>query len=166
MKKFIVLLAVAGLVSTASFAQKFAHINSRELLSVMPEMTKADADLKKAAQEFDTQVETMVKQLEKQGQDFQASEKTMSDAIRELKVKEIQDFQARIQGFQQKAEEQLGKKKEDLYKPILEKADKAIKDVAREKGVDYVFDTSMGTLLFVKDSDSILAAVKAKLGIK
>jgi outer membrane protein len=47
----------------------------------------------------------------------------------------------------------------------LDKADKAIKDVAKEKGYDYIFDASNGVLLHAKDGDNILSMVKTKLGI-
>jgi outer membrane protein len=53
-----------------------------------------------------------------------------------------------------------------MYKPILEKADKAIKDVAKENKYDYIFDASGGAILFAKDSDNVLSLVKTKLGIK
>ena len=39
-------------------------------------------------------------------------------------------------------------------------------NVAKEKGYDYIFDKSAGALLYGKDADNILPAVKAKLGIK
>ena len=91
---------------------------------------------------------------------------TMSDAVKTVRQKELQDLEARIREYQQSAQEKIGKKKEELYKPILEKADKAIKEVAKEKGYDYVFDASGGALLYAKEGDNLLPMVKAKLGIK
>ena len=76
------------------------------------------------------------------------------------------DLQNRIETTNQSATEKVEKKKQELYAPILAKADKAIKDVAKEKNYDYVFDASSGALLHAKESDDILPLVKAKLGIK
>lgn len=171
MKKFALLLAVGLMTTVSSFAigeagLKLGYVNSQELLSVMPEMTKADTDLKNFAKQYQDQLETMGKEFEKKGGEYQASEKTMSDAVKEVKQKELQSLEARIRDFQQSAQEKIGKKKEELYKPILEKADKAIKDVAKEKGYSYVFDASGGGLLYANESDNILPLVKAKLGIK
>ena len=171
MKKFA-LLFLSGLTMTvSSFAigevgLKLGYVNSQELLSVMPEMTKADADLKTFAKQYQDQLESMGKEFEKKGNDYQTGEKTMSDAVKEVRQKELQSLEGRIREYQQSAQEKIGKKKEDLYKPILEKADKAIKDVAKEKGYDYVFDASGGSLLYAKDSDNLLPVVKTKLGIK
>jgi len=172
MKKYILTLAAGLLASFSAFAigevggAKLGYVNSQELLSVMPEMSKADSDLKTFAKQYQDQLEAMGKEFEKKGNEYQAGEKTMSDAVKTVKQKELQDIEARIHDYQQTAQDKVSKKKEDLYKPILEKADKAIKDVAKEKGYDYVFDASGGALLYAKDSDNLLPLVKAKLGIK
>jgi outer membrane protein len=172
MKKFALTLAAGLLATFSSFAigetgsAKLGYVNSQELLSIMPEMTKADADLKTFAKQYQDQLESMGKEFEKKGTDYQTNEKTMSDAVKTVKQKELQDLEARIREYQQSAQEKIGKKKEDLYKPILDKADKAIKEVAKEKGYDYVFDASGGSLLYAKETDNLLPLVKAKLGIK
>jgi outer membrane protein len=142
MKKYILTLAAALLASVSSFAigeaggLKLGYVNSQELLSIMPEMGKADTELKTFAKQYQDQLEAMGKEFEKKGTEYQTSEKTMSDAVKTVKQKELQDLEARIHEYQQSAQEKVSKKKEDLYKPILEKADKAIKDVAKEKGYD------------------------------
>jgi outer membrane protein len=169
MKKYILSLACGVLVSHAAMAQtatKFGYINSSELLAAMPEVKKADSSLQLYAKSFQDQLELMGKEYEKKAGEFQAGEKTMTDAIKEVKMKEIQDLQNRIQGVQQSAQEKVAAKKQEIYSPILEKADKAIKEVAKEKGFDYVFDASGGGLLYYKESDNILPLVKAKLKIK
>lgn len=169
MKKIVLFLAFGLFASTAVMAQtapKFGFVDSRELLKAMPEMAKADADLQAYTKTFQEQLQTMSKEYEKKVQDYQAQEKTMSEAVKEVKQKEIIDLQNRIESTNQSATEKVEKKKEELYKPILEKADKAIKDVAKEKAFTYVFDASSGVLLHATESDNILPLVKAKLGIK
>lgn len=167
MKKIVLFLASALLVSNIAFAQpKLGYIDSRELLKAMPEMTKADSSIQLYAKSFQDQLQTMGKEYEKKVKDYQAGEKTMTDAVKEVKAKEIQDLQSRIESTNQSAQEKVEKKRQDLLQPILDKADKAIKEVAKEKGFDYVFDSSAGSLLYAKDADNILAFVKAKLGLK
>lgn len=168
MKKIVLTLAGCLALSAAALAQspKLGYINSAELLQIMPDVTKADNDLKVFAKAYQDQLETMGKEYEKKIKDYQASQATMSEAVKEVKAKEIQDLEARMQSTNQSATEKVQKKKEDLYKPILDKADKAIRTVATEKGYDYIFDSSAGGLLFAKETENILEAVKAKLGIK
>jgi outer membrane protein len=166
MKKIILFLACGLMIGNYAMAQKFGYIDSRELLSAMPEKIKADSSIQLYAKSFQDQLQTMGKEYEKKLQEYQAQEKTMTDAVKEVKVKEIQDLQNRIETTNQSAQEKVEKKRQDLFTPILEKADKAIKEVAKEKAYSYVFDASSGALLFANETDNILALVKAKLGIK
>ena len=84
----------------------------------------------------------------------------------ELKQQELQDLGNRIDDFRQSAQESIQKKKEELYGPILKRAEDAIKDVAKEKGYAYIFDTSSGSFLYAQESDDITSLVKTKLAIK
>ena len=82
------------------------------------------------------------------------------------KEKELSDLGQRIQDFQQTAQESIQKKKEEIYGPILKKAEDAIHTIAKDKGYSYIFDTSVGAFLYAVDSDDIMAMVKTKLGLK
>ena len=169
MKKFVIFLACGLLIGNIVFAQaspKIGYLPTAELLQSMPERAKADSDIAKYAKSFQDQIDIMMKEYQTKGQQYQANEKTMTDAMKEVKMKEIQDLQNRIESTQQSAQEKIQSKKQEIYAPILDKAEKAIKAVAKEKNYDFVFDQSGGVLLYGRDSDNILPLVKAKLGIK
>jgi outer membrane protein len=168
MKKLLLILSCGVLFSNVSFAQtlKLGYINSQELLMSMPERAKADTVVQQYAKQFQDQIETMGKEYQSKVQQYQSGEKTMTDAIKEVKMREIQDLQNRIESTQQSAKEKVDQKKMEVYNPILEKADKAIKAVAKEKGFDYIFDASGGFMLYGKEGDNVLPLVKAKLGLK
>ncbi|MBX2905578.1 MAG: OmpH family outer membrane protein [Taibaiella sp.] len=172
MKKVIMVLACGLLMGKAAIAQsntgiKIAYINSAVLLQNMPERINADSALAKYTRTFQEQIEIMTKEFQTKLQSFQSSEKTMSEAMKEVKTKELQDLQTRIESTQQSAQEKIQMKKQDLYTPILEKADKAIKDVAKEKNYDYIFDVnSQNGIVFSKDEYDITNLVKTKMGIK
>lgn len=168
MKKIVVMLAFGLMMCTASFAQtqKIGYINSKELLALMPEMKKAETDLTAFAKQYKEQMESMQKEGEKKVADYQAASKTMTEAVRTVKETEIQDLQARMQKFQQTAEQKVSEKESEILKPIYDKANKAISDVAKEKGYTVVFDSGAGNVLYATDGDNLLAAVKTKLAIK
>lgn len=171
MKKLILLFACGLMLGNKLVAQtttlKIAYINSAMLLQSMPERINADSALAKYTRSFQEQIEIMTKEFQSKLQVFQAGEKTMTDAMKEVKTKELQDLQSRIESTQQSAQEKIQTKKQDLYTPILEKADKAIKDVAKEKNYDYIFDVnSQGGIVFSKEEYDITPIVKAKMGIK
>ena len=78
------------------------------------------------------------------------------------------DLNKRIGDFQTKAQADLQDQQVILFKPIQEKVDKAIKEVGKENGFVYVFDTGSGVLLYFDETKStnIMPLAKAKLGIK
>lgn len=169
MKKIVLFLACGLFFGNAAFAQlKLGYINSNELLEMMPEAKRADSSWKTFAKSYSEQLEAMSKDYQKKVGDFQAQEKTMTEAVKEVKYKEIQSLAERIQSTEQSAQEKVAAKKQELFTPILEKAEKAIKDVAKANNYDYIFDVSPGAsgVLYYKESDNIMPLVKTKLGIK
>lgn len=147
-------------------APKFGHINSADLIQLMPETKQSDSTLRKFGESLDGQLKTMTAEYQSKLQKYQSSRDSMPDAIKAVKEKELEDLGNRIQDFQQTAQESIQKKKEDLYGPILKKADQAIKDIAKDKGYTYIFDTSSGTVLFADPSEDIMSLVKTKMGLK
>ena len=113
-----------------------------------------------------TQLKNMQAELETKYNDYTANEKTYSELIKTTKQKELQDLNERIQTFQNTAQEDWQNKENELLTPIINKAKKGIEDVAKENGYTYVFDTSVGVLLYFEPSDDIMPLVKKKLGIK
>jgi len=168
MKKIIMFLACGLFIGNVALAQapKFGWINSSELLASMPEKVKADTTLAQYARSFQDELESMGKEYQSKMQQYQSQQKTMTDAMREVKEKEITDLQNRIETTQQSAESKVQQKKQEVYAPILDRADKALKDVAKDKGYDYILDVAQGAVLYEKEGDDILPFVKAKLGIK
>ena len=81
------------------------------------------------------------------------------------KQKEIAGLEDRIKEFQQTAQESLQKKQNELLEPMVNKAKKAVEDVAKELGYKNVIDSSVGVLLYSDPADDIMAQVKKKMGI-
>lgn len=170
MNKLLKPIFVAGLIllSNQIIAQslKFGHVNSQELIQAMPQTKQADSALKVYGGSLDSQLKGMTAEYQGKLQIYQGKKDSLPEAIRVTKEKELEDLGNRIQDFQQTAQESIQKKKEEIYGPVLKKAETAIKDIAKEKGYSYIFDTSLGTVLFAQESDNIMAMVKAKLGLK
>ena len=145
---------------------KFGHVNSTQLLSLMPETKNADSTLQKFGASLESQLKTMTAEYQNKIADFKSKEASMAEPIRDAKLKEISDLEERIQSFQESAQSSMQKKKEELYTPILKKAEEAINAVAKENKYSYIFDTGAGSLLYAQESDDVLTLVKTKLGLK
>lgn len=172
MKKIIKIsfLFIALLCMTANLqAQgKFGYVHSAAILSEMPEVKQADANL-----------ETLQKQLQKQYEQKVTSFQTKYQAIAQkeqagtLSPKQIEEEAAKLKKdeediakFEQNTQKQLVEKRESLLKPIYDKVNTAIKDVAKEGGYQMIFDASTSILLYAEEGADVSSLVKAKLGIK
>jgi outer membrane protein len=168
-KLFKIALVAGGLLfagNIVSAQQKIAHINSAELIKSMPEVVSADKQLETFKASLDADGKTMYTEYQTKVQAFQGAEKTLSDALKDAKVKEIQDLQKRIEEFQTKAGTDFEKKRSELYDPILKKAEDAVRVVAKEKGYAYVFDTTQPGIVYFDGGINIMPDVKIKLGLK
>ena len=173
MKRFLgimVIAVMAFLVGQKTMAQgyKFAHINSDDLIRAMPEYDSATVKLEKQRKELLNTLELMNVELQNKADAYSKEMKNLTDLVRQTKEQELQDMQARIQTFQTNAQNTLQESQTTLFQPVFTKADKAIKDVGREGGYIYVFDSKPGQILYFDETKStnILAPVKAKLGLK
>lgn len=158
------IVATIGSVN-AQTKNKFGHINSQDLLELMPEKAAADKQLEEFGLQLQKQLQTMAAERERLVADYLENQDSMSDIIKQTKEEEIQMLDQRIQSFQQNAQQSLAKKEAEVYQPILDKARKAIEDVAKEHAFTYIFDVSAGSLLYQPESDDIMPLVKTKLGI-
>jgi len=148
-------------------AQKFGHITSEQLLQAMPEYDTAQMQVQELRQEYDLEIERIQVEINKKIEEFNQTEATLSDLIKEAKASEIQEMQVRLQNFAQTAQQDLQQQSMVMIQPVMDKARKAIDEVAKENGLLYVFDLSQGNPVYVsEESMDMLMPVKAKLGLQ
>ena len=164
MKK-LALLAVFGLLTLGTYAQKLGHINAQELLSYMPEKTTAQSTLEEEAKGLESQLMSMQSEYQSMIETYQNNEASYDDLSKQDKIAEIQGLEQRITTFQQSASGLLQRKEQELLQPILERAQKAIDAVAEKGKYTYILDSSSGILLYSKDSENIMDKVKKELGL-
>ena len=166
MKTFskLLIVAVAFLsFSMTATAQKFGYINSQELISQLPEVKEANAN-----------IETLKTQLQKKGQDMitalqtkysklEADRDNYSPKQLEVEAGKLKAEEQKIAEFDQSSQQRIMTKSEELLKPIQERINVAIKEVAEENGYTYIFDASLGIVLYADPTTDVTALVKAKL---
>ena len=154
------------------FAQnlKFGHINAQEIITVMPEFTKAQNDIQTLEKQLTAELQRTQEEFNKKYQEFQQAiaKDSLPPNIAERRQKELQDMMQRQEQFQQDAQQQMQKAQNDAMAPIYQKLDNAIKAVGAAVGVIYIFDLARTSIPYVNESQSInlTSKVKANLGIK
>ncbi|MDR2221959.1 MAG: OmpH family outer membrane protein [Flavobacteriaceae bacterium] len=170
MKKMKSLLIAAalffGISTTTVMAQsKVAHIDVQQLMTELPAMKSAEAELKKIGEGYEKEFSGMMTEYQNKIKKYQDEAAKAGDAENEKRAKEVDELQQRIQKFQTTAQQDLQKKQLDLTQPIFEKARTAIQKVAKAKGFEYVLDSSMGSGVLLADGTNLLADVKKELGV-
>ena len=167
MKNFKKLLLIAvftlGLGGVAN-AQKVGHIDFEKLVAEMPQTKTLKSDVEKMGKTYQDEIEGMVKKLEAKIQKYTAEQGTQTEETNKKRAEEVQQERARYEQARQAAYQEMQKKQAEGLNPIIEKAQKAIEEVAAAKGILYVFDSTPGKGMLVKKGEDLYAAVKAKLG--
>jgi len=166
MRKIKILLLI--LCVTISFAvnsqSKVAYINSTELVSSMPEMNEAKAELEKLAKTYENDIQTMAAELQSKVKQYDTEASTQTDEENGRRLQEVQGMEQSIRQYQGQAQQELQKKEFDLLKPITEKAQAAIIKVAKAQGFDYVLDSTQGQGVIFADGKNLIEDVKIELG--
>lgn len=169
MKQFkTLLIAVALVVGASSFSNaqsKIAHIATQDLIEQMPEYISANDQLEKLQKTYDTEIKDMATEAQNTMKRYESESNTKTDEENSKRLNELQQTQRSIQQYRQNAMQELQKKETELLRPVMEKARETIQKVAREKGYDYVLDSTTGTGLIMADGYDLMPDVKKALGI-
>jgi outer membrane protein len=168
MKKLI-LTPLLLLVLSISFGQsKIAYVEYDKILFKMPEIETVKAKLEQTQKGYETNIEAMKKEMDEIANLIQNTP-TMDETIKNGKIRRYQNLQQEIQDFAAQAQEKIQLKEEELMKPLTEKLNATIKELALAKGIDFVLskDNAGGNILiFAKnEQDNISKLVMDKLGI-
>ena len=168
MLKKIALLVVLFILPLGVMAQsKFAHMNSQEVITVMPEFTKAQADLEALSKQYTEEMQRSEQEFNRKYQELIQQQDSLPKNILERRQKEVQDMAERQQQFQQEAYQAMEKAQQEAMVPIYNKLNEAVQAVGKAEGVVYIFDVARTPVAYIgTESIDVTAKVKAQLGIK
>lgn len=169
MKQFrTLLLAVTFLLGATAFTNaqsKIAHIATQELIEEMPSYKSAMTQLEKLQRTYDTEIRELVTEAQNTMQRYEAEAQSKTDEENSKRANELQQTQRSIGEYRENAMQELQQKEVELLRPIMEKARTTIQQVARDKGFEYVLDSTTGTGVIMADGYDLMDDVKAELGI-
>lgn len=168
MKRIILIISIVVLGSFAASAQKFAMVDMEYIMKNVPSFEMANEQLNQLSQRWQKEIEAKSKEAENLYQSYLAdkvflTEEQIKKREQEVvaKEKEITDLRAKYFG----PEGELSKKRESLLKPIQDDVYEAVKKVAKERGLQAVFDrASASDIIFATPQIDVSNDVLAKLG--
>ena len=156
------LLMVLMMAPLSLLAQKFAHFNSQQVISVYPAAKAVQTELEALGKQYQTDIETMQKEFQAKLEKYQkeVNDKTPAN-IRQRREAELQDLQTKIQQSVQDNEQAFRQAQQTKIMAALEL-------VLKEGNYVYAIDEAMvqGVTINKALSTDITAQLKAKLGIK
>ena len=151
----------------ATFAQKFGHVNSQEIVQAMPEFTKARTDIEALTKQYEADLKSMQEELQKKSEAYEKEQASLPANIKERREKELQDMYQKIQQSYQDNQQARAKEQSERMQAITTKVLDAIKQVGQSGGYVYIMDLTGGIpYISTTLSTDVTSQVKAKLGLK
>jgi len=167
MKKLILcaICAICGL--TASAQAKFGHVNTQEVIQVMPEYTTAKNEIEALAKQYEADLQSMQQEFQKKYEDYQKNGATLPENIKQRREQELQDMDTKIRQSVQDNQQELAKAQQEKMQAITSKILEAIKQIGQAGNYVYIMETGAGIpYISTTLSEDVTAQVKAKLGLK
>lgn len=169
MKKLFYVFVLV-LLTTATQAQKYAVIDTKFILSKIPEYVDADKKLAAVSEQWQKEIDEMQSSLDQMYKNYDAEQYMLSDELKKKredelfnKEKEVRDMQKKRFGYQG----DLFKEREKLVKPIQDRVYNAIQKMAIARGYDFILDKSEGiTVIFADPKLDKSNDVLTTMGIK
>jgi len=167
MKKWLFLLL---LVASTAQAQRYAVIDTRYILSKLPEYTEAQKKLDAFSAQWQKEIDDKQVVLDQLYRNYEAEKVMLSEELLKKreddlfnKEKELRDLQKKRFGF----EGDLFKRRQELVKPIQDKVYNAVHGIAVSRQYDIIFDKSEGITIIFADpkldrSDDVLRELTGK----
>jgi outer membrane protein len=146
-----------------SFAQKFGHLNSMDLLRQIPGIVQADSVLVIYQQDIQKQGDSMVAAFRANYEAYvkDAQSGTLSKLQAQTREMELQKEQESIQKFERESQNKVVQRRQELYEPILNEVDEAIRTLGVTGGYTMIFDSSQQSMVFLTPSMDVSTQVLA-----
>lgn len=174
MKRFfgsVVLIGAGLLLSTAQDAaaqapQKFAFVNSGQIVAQAPGAAEARQSLETEMQQYRTELDQLETQLDSLQTAYERQQASLSATARQQRQQELQQkfaaYQQRAAELQQTAQ----RREQELLAPLMQRIGGVIEAVRAEGGYAMIFDAAAGGVIVSADpaldvTEQVLAKLRA-----
>jgi outer membrane protein len=145
--------------------QRFAYVDTRDILNQAPGRAEADAQYQKEAAVWEAEIKKMQDQMNAMISDFQKKSATFTPAERDKQTKVIQDKQAEFQKRNDEINAEADRRRGEVLQPILDQIKLALEDVRVASKLDAIFDVGQNATIVAVDknlnlSDRVIARLR------
>jgi outer membrane protein len=157
--KSYIIAIVLLVLSSGVFAQtqlKIGYVDSEVILTQFSEAIKAQGDLDALTSKWSAQLDSMTLNYQQSIADYQKQAETMKDQQKLEAQQKIVKMEQDIMDFRRakftQGTGEIFKRQEEVFAPVKTKIYDAIQKIAKEEGMQFVFDKSGDIILLYADS--------------
>jgi len=164
---FAVIFALIFFAGASFSQQKIGYVDSKVILETLQDARDAQTNLDNMVQKWKLELQSLNDSLFIMKDDYDKKKLILTEKIKQQKEEELKLQEKKITDFKQNKFGESGEyfqKQTELMKPVQDRVFKAIQDVAKEGGYDFVIDRSTQLmLLYMNDRYDLTQKVIKKL---
>lgn len=155
MKRLVLSLALVLAAATCAFAQKYAYVDTRYILSNIPEFEAAQKQIDDLSVNWQKEIEAKFTEIDALYKKFQNEVPLLTQDMKNRRENEIIQKEKEAKELQKKRfgnDGDLFKRREELIRPIQDKVYAAIEKKAKQRSYTFVFDRSDNANILYADT--------------
>lgn len=158
-KKILVASMVAFLAFPVLAESRIGFVNSQKIMNESPHAARAKKRIEKDFEKRDQELQKMAKQLQGQQEALEKNALTMAESERRTKEREFADLNRDFQRRQREFREDLSQRQNEEMAAILERVNKAIKQIAEAEKYDIIFQEAVYANPRIDVTDKVIKAL-------
>lgn len=162
------IIALALLLTSSGYGQRLAYVDTHKILNSIPEYKQSKLEINRLSIKWEDEIAALFASVSEQKSQLEVEKVLLTFEMisdRERAIKALDDS-ARIKQIKYFGPEGLlFKKREEIVSPIQALIAGAIKEIARKKKLDFVFDKGSSlSVVYANESNDITSDILKQLG--
>ncbi len=162
------IIVIVLLLTSSGYGQRLAYVDTHKILNSIPEYKQSKLEISRLSIKWEDEIAALFASVSEQKNQLEVEKVLLTPEMiseREKAIKALDDS-ARIKQIKYFGPEGLlVKKREEMVSPIQALIAGAIKEIARKKKLDFVFDKGSSlSVVYANESNDITSDILKQLG--
>lgn len=145
-----------------AFVPKIGFVNTNKLLSESAPAKEAERKIEEEFKKRDTELQKLANDLRTKYENFDKNAPVMTDSDRAKAQRELTDLDTNLQRKRREFQEDFNRRRQDAFAQIVDKANRAIQDIASEEDYDIIIQEAVAVSDRVDITDKVIKALENK----
>lgn len=128
---------------------QFGYISYNQVFEQMPEYAEARAAFANLKSKYEAEAERAENEFQRKFAEFLQGQKEFPPSIMQKRQAELQDLMDKSVSFRKESQELLQNAESEMLRPITERLNRAIQEVAAERGLVFVLNTDGNAVPYI-----------------